>query len=181
MQLFLKHGYSNVSLEQIVKKVGMTRGAFYWHFSTKEEILQEILNTYRFKIERLLVDQFNRDQDQTPSRVKEIVYSIVENFYEKQEFKDFIELTWFKLEQDHQDSALKYKVLANDYFIAELKGIIDKGQKLGHINPAVSARVLAFHATALINGIYRMYFICPKFKKADAKSIVDNFCAMLEI
>lgn len=40
-------GYSKTTLEDIVKRIGMTRGAFYWHFQDKSDILNEILERYR--------------------------------------------------------------------------------------------------------------------------------------
>lgn len=41
-----KKGYSKTSLEDIVKNIGMTRGAFYWHFKNKQDILKSIESYY---------------------------------------------------------------------------------------------------------------------------------------
>ena len=43
---FLEKGYSNTRLEDIVSRVGLTRGAFYWNFSSKKELLEEIFLRY---------------------------------------------------------------------------------------------------------------------------------------
>lgn len=39
--LFKKNGYDNVTIDDICRSVGITRGAFYYHFSSKEELLSE--------------------------------------------------------------------------------------------------------------------------------------------
>ena len=43
---FLKKGYAKTTLEDIVRHVGLTRGAFYWNFESKRDILDEIVARY---------------------------------------------------------------------------------------------------------------------------------------
>ena len=40
----LEHGYARTSLEAIAKRAGVTRGAVYWHFKNKAEVLGEVIN-----------------------------------------------------------------------------------------------------------------------------------------
>lgn len=44
--LFLKKGYKAVTLEDLEKAVGMTKGTFYYHFRNKEEVLKEGVTRY---------------------------------------------------------------------------------------------------------------------------------------
>ncbi len=41
-ELFGKHGYSNVSTEQIVQRAKVTRGALYHHFGDKRDLFREV-------------------------------------------------------------------------------------------------------------------------------------------
>ncbi len=41
-KLFLLKGYKEVSLKDIVEKVGLTKGAFYHHFKSKDQLFLEI-------------------------------------------------------------------------------------------------------------------------------------------
>lgn len=41
-RLFVERGYWPVSLEDIAESAGVTRGALYWHFSGKGDLLLEI-------------------------------------------------------------------------------------------------------------------------------------------
>lgn len=43
-QLFLEKGFENVKVEDIVKEVGVTRGAFYHYFKSREELISSVLN-----------------------------------------------------------------------------------------------------------------------------------------
>ncbi len=40
--LFSENGYENTSINDILKKVGVTKGAYYYYFASKEEILSEL-------------------------------------------------------------------------------------------------------------------------------------------
>ena len=39
LQLFTEKGYEGTSINDIIKKVGVTKGAFYYYFKSKEEVL----------------------------------------------------------------------------------------------------------------------------------------------
>lgn len=45
---FLENGYDRVSLNKIVKNTGLTKGAFYHNFSSKSELLHEVMEKYFF-------------------------------------------------------------------------------------------------------------------------------------
>jgi AcrR family transcriptional regulator len=42
MQLFMQHGYEETSVSAIIDAVGVSKGAFYHYFKTKEDLLDEI-------------------------------------------------------------------------------------------------------------------------------------------
>jgi AcrR family transcriptional regulator len=42
-RLFNRHGFNGVSIDEIMADAGLTRGGFYNHFSTKEELYAEVV------------------------------------------------------------------------------------------------------------------------------------------
>ncbi|HEV2538635.1 MAG TPA: TetR/AcrR family transcriptional regulator [Frateuria sp.] len=46
-ELFNRKGFVDVSIDQIMARAGLTRGGFYSHFSTKEELFVEAIMAYR--------------------------------------------------------------------------------------------------------------------------------------
>ncbi len=46
MRLFLENGFVGTSVKDLTDAVGIARGTLYWHFSSKDQILDEILNRY---------------------------------------------------------------------------------------------------------------------------------------
>ena len=47
-ELFVEKGFTDVSIDQVMSEVGITKGAFYYHFKSKEELLIEVISTYLF-------------------------------------------------------------------------------------------------------------------------------------
>ena len=45
IQLFTTHGYNTVTIDDIVKEAGVSKGSFYTHFSSKDRVLVESFNT----------------------------------------------------------------------------------------------------------------------------------------
>ena len=41
--MFIENGFSNTSLTDISHKIGMTKGAVYWHFKNKDDVLLQIV------------------------------------------------------------------------------------------------------------------------------------------
>lgn len=58
--LFIHNGYDQTSINDILKIVGIAKGTFYYYFSSKEEVLQEIIMDIVFegavRAERILQD-----------------------------------------------------------------------------------------------------------------------------
>jgi len=45
-KLFLKKGYDKTSIQDIINEVGMSKGAIYHHFTSKEEILEAVMKQH---------------------------------------------------------------------------------------------------------------------------------------
>ena len=46
-ELFRKNGYTDTKVEDITKKLGISKGSFYTYFKTKEELLCELLESIK--------------------------------------------------------------------------------------------------------------------------------------
>jgi len=55
-QLFSEHGYHGTGIADIQEATGLTKGAFYHHFRTKEELALAVLNTAKQDYVRFLIE-----------------------------------------------------------------------------------------------------------------------------
>src|ERR1043165_5435374 len=173
--LFIRHGYSAVTLEQIAAGIGMTRGAFYHHFHSKEDILNAVIRRERNSFENRLGELFE-EKLKPELHLKRILEHIVNNFYDNKRFSRFIHFTWFKIESSLIENKFFYQGATNEKLALEIAGIIKKGQRSGVFKKGTSPIVLSLEITTSILGMYRLYFQSKKnmTKKnaIDRKSVV---------
>lgn len=43
-ELFITKGYENTSVDEIIAKAGIAKGTYYYHFESKEQVLEEVVN-----------------------------------------------------------------------------------------------------------------------------------------
>lgn len=58
--LFLQKSFKEVTMKEIVEKTGLSKGAFYHYFPSKEEVFIEIIRTFYFKMMAIPFDQFSQ-------------------------------------------------------------------------------------------------------------------------
>ena len=46
MKIFLEKGYHGTSIDDITQAAGLTKGALYWHFKSKEDLLKRIMEEF---------------------------------------------------------------------------------------------------------------------------------------
>ena len=59
-QLLLEQGYGGMSVDQVLAGAGITKGAFFYHFKSKNELAQELINRYVEVDNALLHDLMDR-------------------------------------------------------------------------------------------------------------------------
>lgn len=75
LRLFTDQGYDGTSLRQIAEELGVTKAALYYHFRTKEEILQSLMATLQEEL-RALADWAD-EQEPGPSTREELLHRAV--------------------------------------------------------------------------------------------------------
>lgn len=56
---FARHGYHGTTVDLICAEAGISKGAFYWHYDSKQSVFLAILDTWAEEVERELDKQFS--------------------------------------------------------------------------------------------------------------------------
>ncbi|GAA2733414.1 TetR/AcrR family transcriptional regulator [Actinocorallia aurantiaca] len=72
LSLFQAQGFDGTSIREIVDRANLTKGAFYHHFSTKEELLWEIQNVY-IEAQLSAIGEIMEATDDPRVRLRELV------------------------------------------------------------------------------------------------------------
>ncbi len=176
LKVFLKNGYSKTSLAGIAENAGYTRGAVYWNFKDKSEILENIITKFhgRFFSEQNNILESSLDPIQ---KIKEIININLPMLYNNKEFRDFIELTWFKTEIDQHEGLLQGKIAITKTFNDTILTLFNEASIEGAIKKEVDPEIAALSVTSIINGIYRGYFIIPDKLQSEktGRTIIENY------
>jgi TetR/AcrR family transcriptional repressor of nem operon len=80
-KLFNRHGFAEVSIDQIMASAGLTRGGFYNHFQTKDELYVEAMDRYS-------ADQMAEMSAQPMPCGPETALQIVKSYVSREQLED---------------------------------------------------------------------------------------------
>ncbi|MDP6708881.1 MAG: TetR/AcrR family transcriptional regulator [Alphaproteobacteria bacterium] len=77
-QLFYRRGYEHTSFSDIADVVRISRGNFYYHFKTKDEILDAVINL-RLANTRMMLEQWEIEGDRPADRIRSFIHILIAN------------------------------------------------------------------------------------------------------
>jgi TetR/AcrR family transcriptional regulator, transcriptional repressor for nem operon len=77
-ELFYKQGFEHTSFADVAGAVGISRGNFYYHFKTKDDILAAVIAA-RIAERRRMLDQWEAEQDTPAGRIRRYINIVIAN------------------------------------------------------------------------------------------------------
>jgi AcrR family transcriptional regulator len=77
-RLFYRHGYEHTSFADIADVVQISRGNFYYHFKTKDEILDAVIDA-RVADTRKMLEQWEIEEKQPADRIRSFIHILIAN------------------------------------------------------------------------------------------------------
>ncbi|HWA05284.1 MAG TPA: TetR/AcrR family transcriptional regulator [Ignavibacteria bacterium] len=180
LYIFLEKGFSETSIEDIVKPLNLTRGAFYWHFKDKDEVFKSIIQKeHSQRLESLNSIRFESPDEKT--QLKQVMANIIDTFYDNERFRSFIKLRWFRVEQDPYKFSVPVTEEMNTATQSIIIGILESAEKKGMLAGGATPLEIKSHLIALTNGIFRLYFVLPEFYsvKENISNLISNYIDLL--
>ena len=176
LKVFLKNGYSKTSLSDIAENAGYTRGAVYWHFKDKSEILEKLISKFHGRFSSKQSDILETSLDPI-QKINEMININLPMLYNDNEFRDFIELTWFKTEIDQHEGLLQGKIAITKRFNDTISTLFKEASNEGLLKKGIDPEIAALSVTSIINGIYRGYFVIPDKLQSEkiGRTIIENY------
>jgi AcrR family transcriptional regulator len=164
--LFMKKGYEDVSINMIIDVVGVSKGAFYHYFNSKEELLDELVDVLvkeALQINRMLFDNENL----TPFEKIQLMFQ--SNFNWKVENA---ETTYFFIKLFYQTQNLylrdRFYSKINNQIVPMLVKEIEAGNKMGDFNcpyPYYGAQFLLNLGNGFIDHLVKLMLDLPVKKE----------------
>ncbi len=175
IELFSKQGYSSTSVDQIVKHAGYSKGAFYSHFSNKEEFLLKLIKEgIDFYFEDLKEALNEKDRDLL-NKFKKHSMRLLNEAYEKGSSPMLLQGCMISNELPQIKEILTLQMeewrMFTTHFIQEMKNE-------GIVGSSLDARTLATAGMALFNGFNLQHFVDNRIQIQDMLSV---FVELLQI
>ncbi len=112
-RLIMQRGYAGVSIDSIIDSVGITKGAFFYHFKSKAELAKALVKRYRELDDKLFHDRKEQARQQSDDPLESMLI-----------FIDSFETFFAELEQVHAGCLFASYVYEIQQFDTETKDMI---------------------------------------------------------
>jgi len=160
MELFRKHGFHNTSLAMILKRAEITKGGFYFHFKSKEELGFAVLKRTKNFWMTHVIAALEHEPD-TKSRIRRMV-SIMTQMYRGDIFHGCALLAVMTAEMMESESPLAEGI--KDIFYEWKKSIVailKQGKSEGLFRKGVDTEALALILIGCCQGTTMMGHLDP--------------------
>jgi len=94
MKMFLEKGYHGTSIDEITQAAGVTKGALYWHFKSKEDLLKRIVEEFEKRFLDGLIQAVGKVQGSIVDKIeKHFRYNAAFAYYNRELCVSFTSLS----------------------------------------------------------------------------------------
>lgn len=153
LELFYKNGYYNTSIDDILKSLSLSKGAFYYHFQSKEDFFVSIVqNLIVRKVYSMLIE---------PIEGKENPFVVIEKCFEnaletaEHNEMDYGFILSNFISEFNRRNAVISKYLMDIYKVWEvnLVSILQKGKSDGYVDRHVDSEGIATYLISSYMGV----------------------------
>ncbi len=169
--LFERNGFAATSVQSIVDDAGLTKGAFYYHFISKEELLRVIHDEY-IDHQLAAVQTVLGTTDDPGEQLRGLITTAVEAVEQyRSHVAVFLGERRFLSEEGFAEVKEKRDQIEDIFF-----GVIQRGQQTGQIRADLQPRVASLGVIGMCAWAYQWY--SPQ-GKLSAEEVADTFAAMI--
>jgi AcrR family transcriptional regulator len=171
-QVFALSGFSCATLEIIAKQAGLSRGAVYWHFKGKEELLLAVLQDITLPVERFFSAGMNLQCN------IQRLYAAIEQTLIKVESRQLCEILLKKNESIAGANPITERLhLVQRSFTAQMQHLLKSAISNGEVDPTLdidaTCRMFQMYLSGLFFESLQGSFDVPRHIKMTLNMISD--------
>lgn len=175
-ELFQKYGFEKVSVDNIVEKAGVSKGAFYVHFESKNSLITAVVADYVKKLDldyKSYIESFSVD-----SKVSEILLSLVDEIADILVEKVGFDLLRIVYEAQLDRTVNPGLIVGYSRDLYKLfAGIIDTGIIRGEFKKGLNVETVTKYCVMTIRGA--VYEWCIRYPDYNIKREVSEYFKIL--
>ena len=171
---FARFGYQGTSIDRIARHAGVTKGALYYHFRDKEELLYEAVSRRVGEFEQHVLAEVGPAND-TLASLKRVIDACFFHATVSNHRRFIITLMIEALDTNPQLSAKFQRILRRMRFF--LADVVRRGQEGGHVRRNVDPEQMAALIAATIMGAEIQHYQDPQ--EVDLRRVLDTLVVQL--
>jgi len=159
---FLEQGFSRTGLEAIAVRAGVTRGAVYWHFKNKDEVLEAVINRVSVPFFHGL-ERASRPDGTTPLRdLRALLRQSFIDLSEQPRVRNALEVIELRCEVPSAgDSISAIRKSGMHQTQSRISAAFERAAALGQLRDGISPETCACTLHFVISGALRMHLLDP--------------------
>jgi len=154
-QLILSHGYSGMSLDQLIRQLGMTKGAFFHHFKNKHDLARTLIQRYSDEGVTLFRAALARAKTYSDDPLQQLIIMI-------RQYEEIFQA----LSEPYDGCLLAAYVYELQQFDEEIRELVNTEFELSRAE-----------LTKLLRAVVRKH---PPTREVDLTSLADGFMSLFE-
>ncbi|MBM7703743.1 TetR family transcriptional regulator [Metabacillus iocasae] len=153
IELFERRGFSETSIQDIVDALGVTKGTFYYYFSSKEELLMNIHLRYIDEMLKQQEDILLNDAKSCKEKIFDMVYMLIRHI----KTDGSSAKVFFREMKNLSEERLNEIIEKRDLFRFNIEQIVIKGIETGEFRSDLNPSIVTFGMLGMANWSYQWF------------------------
>ena len=182
VRVFAAKGAANASLTDIAREAGVTRGAIYWHFTNKADLLNALWDEVLLLYTPMARASESRDEPDPLGRLKELYVRFLGRLADDPRQQQLIRILFDQGSGSEDINLIRSRHLQtlhqrNRSVQTVLRNAIDRGQ----LSPDLDVRMGTIAVVSFIHGLIANWVLTPDMFdiKGDAPALIEGLLQML--
>lgn len=179
LDCFYEKGFSRTTFEDIALRIHLTKGAVYWHFKNKAELLAELIRQRVAKDREEIGSQYISPH--SVAELREFFRREAEHIEKSPEVRKFIFFTLFRVEwSDSVFNQVQAKTgEIHDFHFKTAKQALTAAKKNGEISAQTDIKTVSALVVSIWRGLINTY-VCKEVNFSLSRTFLEGFDAVIE-
>ena len=153
LDIFCEKGYSRTTFDEIAKRINLTKGAVYWHFRNKPDLIAALIREAFNRANNIILQKVPEIKSVDDLKQRCIINATLvrdEPYYRKFLFFIFYQMEWSEAILGTICKSIKD---IDEYPLKEIKQTLTFSQKNGEISPEINIEETAHILFSLWHGL----------------------------
>jgi TetR/AcrR family acrAB operon transcriptional repressor len=182
VRIFAVKGVARTSLDEIAREAGVTRGAIYWHFANKVDLLNTLWDQVLLFYAPLAEASENPDEPDPLGKMKTLYHSFFKGMVEEPRQQQLFRLLFDDSDRSKDTEAIRLRhAQIRRERLQSIQITLNNAKNKGQLPPDFDARLGAISVLAFIHGLIANWTMSPDLFdiRKEAPQLIEGMLQML--